>query len=495
MNRSRNPLTLGHLLTITASLLVSGQYPVEVAHAQTKQDGAGASTLSSKQKVTIIIDRERTPERTLLLLKIMVPQDAKVESFALENPARIVVDFHGVSIKTSENLVPPQNAVIKMIRLGAHADKLRIVLDLSTPNAPQYEWRGGARQATLRIVESGAAPAVAPVAPPPQSATPTKAPTPPAVVSVAPTPPAAEPTKVPATPTASKPTSVPTAQPTVTPSRKPSLTPTSTRTGTPTITPTTTPTSTPTRTATVAPTRAPTPPPTTAPTIQPTVESRATTKAPKLPDMTDKELEEALDKEVAKAARALERGEELTDLADLDGEDLVDVTEQDIEEPDTIGEKPPTVQPAAPTNKAAGIVTKDLKSGTTVQPTTKPDTLGGLRANPIPPPPVTDFTVQRAEFSFLEPDHKEAFRITLSRAGAQAQMSKVDPSTYKVVITKCGLANLGLALPQYPPADFKGILASTPKVEGASVEITIQVEEGVSLTTLTRDKELWIKRQ
>jgi hypothetical protein len=54
---------------------------------------------------------------------------------------------------------------------------------------------------------------------------------------------------------------------------------------------------------------------------------------------------------------------------------------------------------------------------------------------------------------------------------------------------------LGLALPQYPTADYKGILAATPKVEGDTVEITIQVEEGVSLTTLMRDKEVWIKRQ
>jgi hypothetical protein len=38
-------------------------------------------------------------------------------------------------------------------------------------------------------------------------------------------------------------------------------------------------------------------------------------------------------------------------------------------------------------------------------------------------------------------------------------------------------------------------LAATPKVEGDTVEITIQVEEGVSLSTLMRDKEVWIKRQ
>lgn len=464
MNRSRHSLSLGHLLTVTASLLVSGQQPIEPAHAQTNQDTAGASTLSSKQKVSVIIDRERTPEQTILLLKILVPQDAKVEAFALQNPSRIVVDFHGVTLKTSENLVPPKNSAIKMIRLGAHPDKLRIVIDLSTQAPPQFEWRGGARQATLRIVESGtaSAPVAAPAAPP------------------------AEPTKAPVAPTAAQATPAPTTPP-AQPTKPPTVTPT--------LTPTLIPTKAATVAPTIAPTTAPTTAPTSAPTIQPTVEQRVTTTAPKLPDLTDKELEEALDKEVAKASQALERGEELPDPAELEGEDLVDVPADDIEEPDLSEEKQPAAQPPVPTNKTSTIVTKDLPTGTTNQPAAKPDSLTGLRANPIPAAPVTDFTVQRAEFSFLEPDHKEAFRISLSQGTAQARMSKVDPTTYKIVIPKCGLANLGLALPQYPPAEFKGILAATPKVEGDTVEVTIQVEEGVSLTTLMRDKELWIKRQ
>jgi hypothetical protein len=38
-------------------------------------------------------------------------------------------------------------------------------------------------------------------------------------------------------------------------------------------------------------------------------------------------------------------------------------------------------------------------------------------------------------------------------------------------------------------------LAVTPKIEGETVEITVQVEQGVSLSTLIRDREVWIKRQ
>lgn len=474
MNHPRSPLALRHLLTAVAATLVSSSYPIHPLHAQGKADSASATTLTSKQKVNIIVDRERTDTGTILLLKIMVPEEAKVESFTLSNPARIVVDFVGVSVKTSENLVPPKNGVIKLIRLGAHADKLRIVMDLATDTPPQYEWRGTGRQAILRIVETGtvqSAPAPAAAPPAGEASAPTQAP--------APTP--AEQPKKEAQPIAATPT----------PTNRPTLSPTVAPTGTPTSRPTNVPPPPPTAIPTVAststPTSVPTPPP---------AEKVAQKTEPKLPDMSEKELEEALDKEVARATEALERGEELPENVDLEGEDLVDVPPEEIEDTDLSEQKESTTAQTGSAPKGAAIVTKDLPTGTSNQaPPAKPDAISGLRANPIPAAPVTDFTVQSAEFSYLEPEHKEAFRLTLSRPGAQAQMSKVDPTTYKIVIPKCGLANLGLALPQYPTADFKGLSAVTAKAEGDTVEITAQVEQGVSLTTLIRDREVWIKRQ
>jgi hypothetical protein len=210
--------------------------------------------------------------------------------------------------------------------------------------------------------------------------------------------------------------------------------------------------------------------------------------------MSEKELEEALDKEVARATEALERGEKLPENLEFEGEDLVDVPAEEPEDQDLSEEKAPEApSKGAADNKSAALITKDLPTSGNSQAPAKSDAVSGLRANPIPPPPVVDFSVQSAEYSYLEPDHKEAFRVLLSKPGAQAQMSKVDPTTYKIVIQKCGLANLGLALPQFPPADFKGILAVTPKIEGDTVEITAQVEQGVALTTLIRDREVWIK--
>lgn len=493
MNQPRSPLALRHLLTAVAATLVSSSYPIHSLHAQGKADSAGATTLTSKQKVNIIVDRERTDSGTILLLKIMVPEEAKVESFTLSNPARIVVDFVGVSVKTSENLVPPKNGVIKLIRLGAHADKLRIVMDLATETPPQYEWRGTGRQAILRIVETGSVQnAPAPAAPaatqpaaqpitPPAAQAPEKTIVEPPAPTKAPAPTAVEQPKKEAPPVAA--TSTPTNRPTLTPTVVPTRTPTSRPTNVPTLPPT----AIPTAASTSTPTSVPTPPP---------AEKVAQKTEPKLPDMNEKELEEALDKEVARATEALERGEELPENVDLEGEDLVDVPAEEIEDTDLSEQKESTTAQTGSAPKGAAIVTKDLPTGTSNQAApANTDAISGLRANPIPAAPVTDFTIQSAEFSYLEPEHKEAFRLTLSRPGAQAQMSKVDPTTYKIVIPKCGLANLGLALPQYPTADFKGLSAVTAKVEGETVEITAQVEQGVSLTTLIRDREVWIKRQ
>jgi hypothetical protein len=103
--------------------------------------------------------------------------------------------------------------------------------------------------------------------------------------------------------------------------------------------------------------------------------------------------------------------------------------------------------------------------------------------------------IESAAYDYLEPGHRQAFRFTLSKPGAQAQVSKIDAITYKIVIPKCGLATLGLALPQYPPADYKGLVLVAAQAVNDSVEVTAQVEQGSSITTFLRDKDIWIKTQ
>ncbi len=52
-----------------------------------------------------------------------------VESFVLENPDRLVVDLPGVKSESKVDSVSVGHAMVKSVRVGAHADKTRIVVD------------------------------------------------------------------------------------------------------------------------------------------------------------------------------------------------------------------------------------------------------------------------------------------------------------------------------------------------------------------------------
>lgn len=178
-------------------LLVASALALTVApsmRSEAESLSGGPKTIASKDRVSVLIDREIADSKSFIILKISVPTDSKVNAFLLPDPPRLVVDFEGASIKKSENFSAPSNGVVKQVRLGAHAEKLRVVVDLIKSTPPEYEWKAGKRQAIIKILEEdrkGAplAPPAAPVASP--ATQPTSAPA------------AAEPTKAvaPATPT------------------------------------------------------------------------------------------------------------------------------------------------------------------------------------------------------------------------------------------------------------------------------------------------------
>lgn len=477
--------TLASTALYSSLLLATGTLLPTVAPSAFAQESGGATTIASKQKVSILVDRETSPQGSILLVKILIPSDAKADAFMLADPTRLVIDFVGLKLKSNEVLTAPKNTIIKQIRLGAHPDKLRIVMDLSSATPPQFEWKASSRQATLKIIEA-------------TTAAPIQAPT------IAPTtPPTPPPTTAPTTVPTVAPTVAPTSAPTEAPkgvatvaSPTPSTTPTGTPTGTPTRTPTVTPSATPTMTSAPAI-------PTKAPTILPTpIQEAAIEEEPKvearLPDLTDKDLEAALDKEIARAAAALAKGDKLPDEFETE-EDLTGDSAGD----DKLGsaEEEPAQEDAAALGDQnfdeaprGALAVKDLptnQAGTT----TGSQSANPLRANVVPTVPATEFTIESAGFDYLEPGRNQAFKFTLSKPGAEAQISKVDATTYKIVIQKCGIANLGLALPQYPPSDFQGLVLVSSKVQGDTVEITAEVETGVTLMTFMRDKELWLKKK
>jgi hypothetical protein len=431
---------------------------------------AAPSTVSSKEKVNIIVDREVVGNQSFILVKIMTPESATVESFALSNPARIVVDFIGLKLKKSEDLAAPKNGVIKQFRLGAHPDKLRVVIDLATANAPAYEWKAGPRQAILRISEGEAA------APPaPAAVSPTIAPSTPLPTS---TPLPSSTPRTPSTPTQPLPTK--TAIP---------ATPTTAAIATSTVAPTPTHTFTP----------------------QPrVVESLKSTTAPKLPevvvddsaesslneDADEKEIADALEKEVAAASQAISQGDALPD------EEIVEEdSDQDSEDASTDsdeGAEPneqETPEPANASAPALGAIAAQEASAQKATSSSTSSLTQALKPNVVPATPVTSFTVEKASFEYLDPGHHQAFKLVLNQPGAQAQVSKIDGTTYKIAISSCGVGSLGLALPQYPPSDYTGLGMVSLKTEGDRVEITVSVQPGTTIMTFMRDREMWIKKQ
>lgn len=164
----------------------------------------GPKTIASRDRVSVLIDREISEGRSSIVLKISVPTDSKINAFLLPDPPRVVIDFEGASIKKSENFQAPENGVIKQVRLGAHSNKLRVVVDLVTSTPPEYEWKAGKRQAIITFAEG---PVEAPVAATQPTVAPTKQPEPVNQPTSAPSPTAAsvaaKPTETPAPPTAS----------------------------------------------------------------------------------------------------------------------------------------------------------------------------------------------------------------------------------------------------------------------------------------------------
>lgn len=452
------------LVTLALTLALAQNSTIRPAHGQ-----SSPSTLSSKEKVSIILDREVVGSESFLLVKIMAPENAKVESFALSNPARIVVDFIGLKLKKSEDLAAPKNGIIKQFRLGAHADKLRVVMDLATPNAPAYEWKAGPRQALLRIAEGASAPAAVPATPVPVVAAPTSPP-------------------------------VATQRPASTPTSPAAPTPPPTNTSAPA-----TPTARPTATSTTPPTATPL-----ATSIPRAPESAKTVTAPKLPevafedsdegtldeDADEKAIAEALEKEVAAASQSLAQGGDLPEEVEVE----IDEGEVDVEDDEAEDESPPADEtPEKPTKSAApalGAVAAAAGVGGKEAAPSGANTLSqALKPNVVPPTPSVSFMVEKANFEYLEPGHHQAFKLTLNQPGAQAQVSKIDGTTYKIAISSCGVSSLGLALPQYPPSDYTGLGMVSLKTDGDRVEITANVQPGTTIMTFMREKEIWIKKQ
>jgi type IV pilus assembly protein PilQ len=73
-----------------------------------------------------------------------------IDSFTLEEPYRLVVDFFGARSGVSARKMKVSDGVIEGVRIGEHADKVRVVFDLSGPLAG-HKLMPDARGVTIRL--------------------------------------------------------------------------------------------------------------------------------------------------------------------------------------------------------------------------------------------------------------------------------------------------------------------------------------------------------
>lgn len=414
---------------VALTLLAS---PIHNSLAQPPKAGLseGPKTITSKEHVSVLIDREIDGPKSFIVLKISVPNDSKINAFSLTNPARLVVDFEGSSIKKSEDFQAPKNGVVRQIRLGSHPGKLRVVIDLIAATPPEYEWKAGKRQAILKIFEAeekGEAKLIPTIAP-------TTPPTVAAPVATATTAPTLAPAKPTASPTLPSNTPAPTIQPTKQPAA-------------PTSTATVTHTPTPALTATKEPTKSPTTVPAALPTALPQAIATETSK----PTLSD--VEGAAGLRGAAAPAPVKGAPQAPVLPDLQTGSDQAATEETNDLGDLEEDKGGTPEPKVPTT----------------------------------------FSVTGYKFERL-PDKTPVLKILLNKPRAQAQISKVDEETYKIEIKDCGLNNDDLELPQFPPHDFVGFVMVVSETVGKNTEISVSVENDTALTTAVHDQEIWVKK-
>lgn len=474
---------------------------------------------NSPARAKVFSDREKTASNSFIVLKIITPDRFEVTASEVPDPNRLVFDFIGTKCRKSEPFSVFANDVVSSVRFGSHADKMRVVIDVKTPHFPFYEWKAGPKQLIIRILESGKRPEglekptrssivsspipLQPTTLPTRVSTSTpepvqsikaaqlvstpKSPAPSPTVTFAASPhPTLAHTQTPQLTTPKLPVSVdadaeiskdpnsddvenllhpvePDSHPTI--SVRPIQTPTlvagqvdgrsaSSANPTPGTNTTTQPT--------IAPTLAPSPTQTQPPALSPTP-LPVPTKAP-----VNKKTVAPLKTAQATATSIATR------------------TSTASPQPTTTPTSTATTTAAASATPSPQVAVKSVMTAQP-QPTITPTAVPTL-------PPITDFHLLNYRFDYLEPGRIPVLKLVLDKSRPQAQISKIDSKTYTIDILNCSLSRPGLALAQYPPAEFRGFLLVSSTSTDTRLTITINVESGTTLGTFVRNNEIWVKR-
>jgi AMIN domain len=96
------------------------------------------------------------------------------------------------------------------------------------------------------------------------------------------------------------------------------------------------------------------------------------------------------------------------------------------------------------------------------------------------------------KFVSLSPSQTKAVRLELSSL-SQFTLTKKDDTSYLLKLPNATLNDSVLALPYYPPRDFTGLTVVLAKEVNDGVEITIGVDQGMSLLAAPKGTSIWIK--
>jgi type IV pilus assembly protein PilQ len=110
--------------------------------------------------------------------------------FTLKKPARLVVDLMGVKSVAGKGKVPPSDRLVKDIRVGTHADKIRVVFDLIPANGLPYQVTSVGDRLVVSFEPGSGFPASPPIVMAKPAAPPKKP------KAAKPTPPPSEPAKI-----------------------------------------------------------------------------------------------------------------------------------------------------------------------------------------------------------------------------------------------------------------------------------------------------------
>jgi hypothetical protein len=73
------------------------------------------------------------------------------------------------------------------------------------------------------------------------------------------------------------------------------------------------------------------------------------------------------------------------------------------------------------------------------------------------------------------------------------RLKKESDKRYILTIPEAGIRWPHLELPQFPPRDFRGFTMVMPEKNGSDLNIAIGIERGSSISSFTKDNEIWLK--